>query len=111
MVRTYFYYLRDKNKRPLVTVCLHCIDDKYYRGVSICSPKDSPIKRVGRNIAFGRALQAVKRGGSILSKCRKEAIDTYNEVKSFFLYNSTNIPILNRIEKKLIKRKDKKAGE
>ena len=56
MDRTYFYYLRDKNKRPLVTICLHCIGDKYYRGVAICSPKDSPVKRVGRNIAFGRAL-------------------------------------------------------
>ena len=68
-------------------------------------------RQAGTEAAFGRALQAVKRGGSILSTCRKEALDTYNEVKSFFLYNSTNMPILNRIEKKLIKRKDKKAGE
>ena len=111
MDRTYFYYLRDKNKRPLVTICLHCIGDKYYRGVAICSPKDSPVKRVGRNIAFGRALQAVKKGErkeGLIN--RPEALDVYlltSEDNSYFEYNSTDKAILDSFEKKLVK----KAGE
>jgi len=107
MTRTYFYYLRDKDRRPLVTVCLHCIDDKYYRGISICSPKDSPVKRVGRNIAFGRALQAVKNGErkeGLIN--RGEAAEVYFSVDSsgYFEYKSTDKPVLDPIEKKLIKK-------
>ena len=107
MTRTYFYYLRDKEKRPLVTVCLHCIGKKYYRGVAICSPKDSPIKRIGRNIAYGRAMQAVKRGVIISGTCRKEALAIYKKVGEFFTYSSTDKPLLTNLEMKLIKRAGK----
>lgn len=59
--RPVYYYLRDKKKQPLITVCL-LVDMKtrevVSRGVAICSPLDHPTKRVGRGIAYGRALRA-----------------------------------------------------
>ncbi|HQN26874.1 MAG TPA: hypothetical protein PLD71_10630 [Syntrophales bacterium] len=59
--RPVYYYLRDKEKQPLVTVCL-LVDMKtrevVSRGVAICSPLDHPTKRIGRGIAYGRALRA-----------------------------------------------------
>jgi hypothetical protein len=59
-----YYYLRDKNKRPLVTVCLLVDPDHkevVSRGVAICGPLDMPAKKVGRGMAYGRALRAAKR--------------------------------------------------
>ena len=90
MTKTYFYYLRDKERKPLVTVCLHC-DDKgeYYRGVAVCSPKDSPNKRVGRNIALGRVLQAIKHGERKNGMVgRKEVFKIYDKVECFFIFKS-----------------------
>lgn len=110
MTKTYFYYLRDKDRRPLVTVCLHCVGNRYYRGVAICSPKDSPIKRVGRNIAFGRALQAVKKGEMKESFIgRDEALSVYLSVSEdgYFEYKSTDRVILDSFEKKLIEKVSK----
>jgi len=107
MVKTYFYYLRDKDRKPLVTVCLHCVDDKYYRGVATCSTKDNPVKRIGRNIAFGRALQAVKHGEDKDGICRSEAVNVHIRVDSYLMNKFTDKPFLELIEQKLIK----KAGE
>ena len=56
-----FYYLRDCNNRPIVTVCLMRKKGNYARGVSICSLKDNPNKKTGRNIAKGMATKALKR--------------------------------------------------
>lgn len=74
---TVFYYLRGKSQTkkasgalaqgpPIVTVCL-LIDKKdgktrVCRGMSICSPLDNPNKKIGKGIAFGRALEAFKKG-------------------------------------------------
>ena len=56
-----YYYYRDKNNRPVVTVCL--IVGKRNRklvalGISICSPKDNPCKEIGRYYARERAIKA-----------------------------------------------------
>lgn len=43
---TWFYYLRDQQNRPLVTVCLlRDSNKKVYRGMAICGPKDNPNKK------------------------------------------------------------------
>lgn len=45
---------------PMITVCLLKTDDCHYgRGVSICGKNDNPNKKTGRNIAEGRAQQAI----------------------------------------------------
>ena len=63
-MKTKFYYLRDAKNRPLVSICLLQDEESVARGVAICSPSDSPNKKRGRDIALGRARQALKRGTS-----------------------------------------------
>ena len=101
-----FYYLRDKAKRPLVTVCLAAdTNGRFYRGVAICSPKDNPIKRVGRQIARGRVLRAMERKVHSDIVLRDEAWSVLHEVKALNHYyiKSTNNPVLTSVEIKLIK--------
>ena len=77
-----FYYLRDYNKRPVITVCL--LYKKRIggiaRGIALCSPKDNPTKQTGRSIAHGRALRAVKRKMNGLPINRMEAISILEDV-------------------------------
>lgn len=60
-MKEYFYYLRDKENKPVITVCLLEHAKATARGVSICSLRDFPDKKRGRAIARGRALRAFKR--------------------------------------------------
>ena len=55
----YYYYLRDKQRKPIVTVCL-LKDNKgtISRGVAICSKQDNPVKKFGRRLAKERAVWA-----------------------------------------------------
>jgi len=65
-----FYYLRFGKKSlnyPLgiATVCLIPVEGAkkgtvYVRGVAFCSPRDQFNRRQGRNIALGRAVQAME---------------------------------------------------
>lgn len=59
MKEKYFYY-RDKNRRPMVTVCEIEGVTGVGRGVAICSLKDNPSKKIGRLISKGRANKALK---------------------------------------------------
>ena len=63
--KKYFYYGRDNENKPIVTVCLQVekLDGKIMnisRGVAICSKKDIPKKKIGRIIASARANNADK---------------------------------------------------
>jgi len=103
---TRFYYLRDLQNKPLVTVCLaKDTTGQYYRGIAICSPKDNPVKRVGRQIALGRVLRALHRNIESDPVFRSEACYILREVQAPNPYyiKSTNDPILTPIEIKLIK--------
>ena len=45
---------------PVITVCLLKDDVGHYgRGTCICGKRDNPNKKTGRNIAKGRAIQAL----------------------------------------------------
>lgn len=55
----FYYYMRDKNSRPVITICIASFNGKYARGISICSPFEMPIKKEGRKIARKRALKAM----------------------------------------------------
>jgi len=60
-----YYYLRDKQYLPVVTVCLLKRDGLYAGGVSkgiaICSVFDNPDKKSGRHAKRGYALHAPER--------------------------------------------------
>ena len=105
-METRFYYLRDETKKPLVTICLATdTNGRHYRGVAICSPKDNPIKRVGRQIALGRVLRAIHRNVDSGPVLRNEAWYVLHEVQAPNPYyiKSTNNPLLTPIEIKLLK--------
>jgi hypothetical protein len=54
-----YYYLRDEDNHPRISVCLfRAPDKKIYRGISICSFLDVVSKVDGRNRARGRAIKA-----------------------------------------------------
>lgn len=64
-----FYYVRDEKNAPIMTICLIVLDKEedyeykgcsYARGIAMCSPKDNPNKKIGRNIAFERAITAIE---------------------------------------------------
>ena len=71
-MKTRFYYLRDKQNTPRVTICIGVdYKGKFSRGVALCSFKDTPLKKniidkktgkfittSGRFIAENRAAQA-----------------------------------------------------
>ena len=77
-MRKYFYYHRDNNRAPLVTVCLIKWRTVVCRGVAICSPLDNPEKQEGRNRAEGRALTAYKRKKTTEEILRDEAVNVLN---------------------------------
>jgi hypothetical protein len=69
-MREYFYYLRDKDGHPRITVCLMQTDDVetwntekgyvYSRGLAICSYSEKIInKKQGRRLAHKRAFHAM----------------------------------------------------
>jgi len=61
-----YYYLRDNERKPIITVCLLAYLDREKgplvdaRGVAVCSPLDQPVKKKGRGIAYSRAIKALK---------------------------------------------------
>ena len=104
---TYYYYLRDYKNRPLITVCLLKQNGDVARGVAICSEKDNPNKSVGRNIARGRAVQAIKRGATNFDMVRYEAITVLGRTKTlsgeFDFSKSAFNPLLTPLELKMVK--------
>lgn len=56
--RAFFYYVRDKQGNPRVTVCLLSDGETHARGMSICSIRDGINKKEGRRIAIARARKA-----------------------------------------------------
>jgi hypothetical protein len=100
-----YYYCRDKQHRPIITVCLLSFEDGFMaRGVSICSPKDQPEKEVGRCIAHNRALRSLlhRRGhGNLIN--RPEAISTCIAASCNFAAMKQEIhPTLTAFERKII---------
>lgn len=55
----YFVYIYDKNgKRTGHTICLLLRDGKMFHGESLCANTDQFNKKIGRQIAFNRAMEA-----------------------------------------------------
>lgn len=61
ITRKWFYYFRDENRHPVITVCLVKDEDgKYHRGMTVRSFSEKDInKPKGRGLAYSRALAAL----------------------------------------------------
>lgn len=73
--RAIYYYVRDEEKKPIVSVCL--IEDGrniLSRGISVCSLRDLPNKAKGRGLALSRALFAIE------NECCCEPINRFEAV-------------------------------
>jgi hypothetical protein len=90
--RIHYYYLRDENRRPVITVAVADIldDGVVCRGVAICSDKELPVKRIGRDIARGRLIKALVNREDSEPVQRFEAVDVmmcedlYTDFKSSY---------------------------
>jgi len=71
MKKEKYYYIRDEQNKPVITVCLIQNENNIARGFAICSKKDQPCKKVGRAIAKTRAVFALNSGKSNLEMNRK----------------------------------------
>lgn len=80
-----FYYIRGKeNNAPAITVCLLKEGGFFFRGVSICSAQDDPMKDAGKIWAYRRILRAKR----IHSKNQSKAIQTIFTHKDLINFNS-----------------------
>lgn len=111
----YIYYVRDKQNRPMITVCLMRSDEgQFSRGIAICSLKETgPDKSIGRMYARGRALRAFRKAENGRqeknSPVRRE--DAYRSLMKanrpilpmqFFEAKSVYSPELNQLEEAII---------
>jgi len=56
MLIKYVYDYSGKNRRPVACVVGYKDNDEVRIGISVCNPKDNFVKRIARDIAYGRAL-------------------------------------------------------
>lgn len=114
-----FYYIRDKNNQPVITVCiLKDNTGKFHRGVALCSKLDDINKELGRSrsIAHYRAIKAFysKRDQLLVSRTvddyfqisqnnNKNTILLINIISSDKLYKSQYDVICNHVERRLFR--------
>lgn len=111
--KEYFYYLRDEQRKPVVTVCLIIANNYVSRGVAICSDMDCPCKKTGRAIARGMATRAFVRKGSGDFVVRDEAFAVLRKIptllqQELLLGNGKYVymPVLTDFETKLLTEND-----
>ena len=85
-----YYYERDRENKPMITNCLLKHGKEIARGVSICSYQDVVCKKVGRKIAFTRAIYALTHA---TSTCK---------VKDSAIYKAVYNPKLTEFETRLL---------
>lgn len=100
-----YYYIKP-NGRRLATICLIVKEDRVLsRGVAVCSPEDVFLKRKGRAMACGRAMQAISHVRSLLPVNHKRKFqygknDVLKRLK--FDFKAVWKPKLTGFEKKLV---------
>lgn len=111
-IKQIFYYKRDPWNKPIICVCLlvHLTTHNVFaRGIAICNRKDNCNKKIGRDIASGRAFRAYideSKTGITASKNPKIFIlrqDQDEDETRTFNYKSEYKPYLSSYEKLLIK--------
>jgi hypothetical protein len=88
--KVYFYYIRNAQNKPVITVCILEYSNVYCRGVAICSTKEAANKKIGRTIAFGRAFN------SLINSCDIDYINidtpsVFNNLKDLFSDDNQSI--------------------
>ena len=118
-MKKWYYYFRDEENRPHITVCLIEHEGDYARGIAICSLKDNFSKKSyyydeknnivgGRDIAEKRAMEALTNKESNNPINRGECFDVFEQCM-FDLnteFKSEFIPELSPFEQRLIKKKE-----
>ena len=99
-----YYYFRDDNNQPRVTVCLLKFGKDVYKGISICSKKDNVDKQYGRWLAFCQALRARENrpSHSIDRTEALEVLESCNAVDQVGMLKSYKNPELSSFEEKLL---------
>jgi len=112
-----YYYIRDEQNRPIITVCLIRVDFEISRGIAICSDLDQPCKKIGRAIAKTRALYALAKEKNSCEMGRwnfRNVQSANNEFVDGFILpttKSTYNPKLTDYEMKLFKTKNEELFE
>lgn len=115
-MKEYYYYLRDEDNHPRITVCLIAIPKigghYFHRGISLCSMDEKKIdKKYGRKKARSRALHAYYAGKDTMPIENPKAIDIVirTEDKSIFRstfgrgdFKSQHLVKLTEFERKLV---------
>ena len=81
MEKIEFEILRDKDRRPTVTICTIWANGETGIGIAIRSIRDNPVEKLGKAKAYGRAKKALYRRDNSLPIFRNEALvslDTVN---------------------------------
>lgn len=103
MFKEYYYYLRDlEDHTPVITVCLleNLETGEIGKGITIRSINDQAVKKIGRKIAYKRAMKAHLSRMTQLPILRAEATwATDDEYKSVFN------PVLTDFERMLMRKK------
>ncbi len=115
MKDVHFYYFRNENRTPIITVCLLNKEDQVARGIAICAPKDNFSKSMGRMFARNRAIKALLTKKTSDPVFRDEAIYNidsefdlvhyYNDdIDSVTEFKSMFNPVLTDFEKRLLRK-------
>lgn len=107
MEKSKYYYCRDSNNRPVVTVCLLKSNGNIAQGVAICSLLDNPCKKTGRKIARDRAIHAMKTRSNNCDIATSQAHLVLSSVHAagagiFGFKKSSYNPPLTQLENKII---------
>jgi len=86
MEKIEFEILRDKDRRPTVTICTIQANGESGIGMAIRSLRDNPVERVGRAKAYGRAKKALYRRSNSLPIFRDEALASLDAVNQLPRY-------------------------
>ena len=108
-----YYYLRDKNNKPVITVCLFEVND-IGKGLAVCSDSDNPKKSIGRRKAMGRAIKALanEKDSSFISRpsVRKQVMNLTMPGGKYPYAKSLFNPELTAYEKQILGIKDERPN-
>lgn len=54
--------MRDKHGHPYITYCFVYEGGTYARGMAVCSKSENAVKKLGKEISYGRAKKAWEEG-------------------------------------------------
>lgn len=102
---TKFYYNRDHRGKLQSTMCVIYENGWTARGVAVCSDKDNFSRKIGRTIAYGRAVKALRdmRSSGAINYNRKCGSDILIKLPiDVASWKSVYNPYLTDLEKRLL---------